>query len=71
MQEVAGRHTFDDGLTRLIESPVRRTQSADALETAECCLHGPLTGHVAAKAQRREQIERGHVPLGTIHRTAE
>src|SRR4029077_8842959 len=71
LQETALRDALDDRFTRVVKPTARRAELADALESAERGLHGPLARHVAAQPQGREQVEGAHVPFGAIDRTAE
>src|SRR5690606_6608834 len=64
------RDSVDDRLPGLVESPARRAQLRDALEAPERGLHGPLPGHVAAEAKRREQIHSGEERLRGLERAA-
>src|SRR3970040_2832392 len=43
----------------------------NALEAAECRLHGPLTRYVAAEAKRSKQVQGREITLRTFDRAAE
>ena len=57
----AACHTVEDGLPRLMQPPARPAQLANALMSSKGRLHRPLSGHIAAQAQRRQQFKAAQI----------